>query len=141
MGKCPVASHYAAAAGREYYAYQSADNEVKHLETWKFQPYIRSTDTVVDYGCGAGFLLKSLDAMSKLGIEVNPAAREEASRRGIPTVGAAPGELPAAFADVVISNHALEHTRSGPSTSSRRCTAFSGPPVDWWYARRSTTGD
>ncbi len=37
-GKCPVASHYAAAAGRENYADQSVENEVKHLENWKLQP-------------------------------------------------------------------------------------------------------
>lgn len=104
-----IAHHYQGAEAEGYYAYQSAANQTKRLETWKFQRHIRPTDTVVDFGCGAGFLLKSLRAGTKLGVEVNSVARAEAARQGIDTVNSA-DEIPVGFADIVISNHALEHT-------------------------------
>jgi SAM-dependent methyltransferase len=102
--------HYHGPGGQEYFSYQlAASFGVAHLETWKFESYIKPTDTVVDFGCGAGLILKRLEAATKLGIEVNPAARSEAGRQGVDTVSSA-SSIPVAFADVVISNHALEHT-------------------------------
>ncbi len=105
-----VANDYQGAEGEQYYAYQSgANSERKQFETWKFEKYISLTDTVVDFGCGAGLMLKYLTAAEKLGIEVNPTARADATRHGIDTVSSA-SDIADGFADVVISNHALEHT-------------------------------
>jgi len=75
----------------------------------KFAPYIAPTDTVLDFGCGSGLLLKGLDCARRIGIEINPAAAAHARSVGVEvhdSVEAAPDGC----ADVVISNHALEHT-------------------------------
>jgi SAM-dependent methyltransferase len=105
-----IAHDYQGADGEQYYAYQSDANfGRKQFETWKFEKYITPTDTIVDFGCGAGLMLKYLTAAEKLGIEVNPAASADAARNGIATVSSA-SDISDGFADVVISNHALEHT-------------------------------
>lgn len=104
-----VARHYRGSDGERYFSYQSGANQTKRLETWKFQRYIGPTDTIVDFGCGAGSLLNSLNAETKLGVEVNSVARSAAARQGIETV-VSTDAIPEGFADVVISNHALEHT-------------------------------
>ena len=100
-----LASHYDAA----YYAWQ---REWVQFGAWAslpyFAPYIRSTDRAVDFGCGGGFLFDAIEAVKKMGIEVNPVARAEAESLGL-DVRASPVDVPGAWADVVISNHALEH--------------------------------
>jgi SAM-dependent methyltransferase len=75
---------------------------------FKFVKYIQPEDTVIDFGCGGGFLLNSLTAKNKMGIEVNENARVEALRNGIFAVEKA-ALIPDYYADVIISNHALEH--------------------------------
>ena len=75
---------------------------------FKFKTYIHPECTLVDFGCGGGYLLKNLSAKCKVGIEVNEKARIEALRNGIFAVEKTE-LIPDSFADVVISNHALEH--------------------------------
>ncbi len=75
----------------------------------KFDRYIKPTDAVIDYGCGGGYLLKQLDAAKRLGIEINPSARQEAAKQGIRTV-AKTADAQDNWADIIISNNALEHT-------------------------------
>jgi len=75
---------------------------------FKFEPYIRATDCVVDFGCGGGYLLASLNCAHRLGVEINSVAREEARRQCVECVEAA-SQLPDNWADVIISNSALEH--------------------------------
>ena len=77
-------------------------------EVWKFQPYINQTDKVLDFGCGGGFVLKNLSCAEKLGVEINPSARSSCSKLGIEAVADISG-VPDNWADVIISNHALEH--------------------------------
>jgi SAM-dependent methyltransferase len=92
-----------------YFAYQRRMGAFGGwAELPKFVPHITHTDRVVDFGCGGGYLLEHLQCAEKIGIEVNPAARAEAAERGITTVDAA-NALEDDWADVVISNHALEH--------------------------------
>jgi SAM-dependent methyltransferase len=62
----------------------------------------------VDFGCGGGFMLERLNAAERIGIEPNPYARDAAQSRGLRVV-ASPRELDDGSADVVVSNHALEH--------------------------------
>lgn len=110
MGTTRVARHYDGAEGARYFSYVSQSDAIRgRLEVWKFERHVGPSDTLVDFGCGAGFLLRALRAGEKVGIEVNPAARDAAARSGVGTVASA-ADLPDAFADVVISNHALEHT-------------------------------
>ncbi len=73
-----------------------------------FGPFVRPSDAVVDFGCGGGYLLAALQCRERVGIDINPAARAEASGR-LDGVYATVGELPESWADVVITNHALEH--------------------------------
>ena len=75
---------------------------------FKFAPFVQDAVRIVDYGCGAGYLLAGLDVPEKLGIEINPAARERAAANGIRTV-ADTDEVPDDWADVIISNSVLEH--------------------------------
>lgn len=74
----------------------------------KFSNFIRPDFNVLDFGCGGGYLLANIDCREKIGIEVNPVARAEAQRQGIRAVEFA-SEVDDAWADLVISNHALEH--------------------------------
>lgn len=101
-----VSDHYDA----RYFARQV---EIGTFGGWanrtKFQSEIRPTDDVLDFGCGSGFLLKGLTCGSRSGIEINPAAVPVARENGV-TVYTSVEEAPDGAFDVIISNHALEHT-------------------------------
>jgi SAM-dependent methyltransferase len=98
--------------GADYFSYQVAGAQTAaRISITRFAPYIGSGDRLVDFGCGTGWLLKLANAGEKLGIEPNPVARQHASELGINTV-AGPAEVEDGWADVVISNHALEHSLS-----------------------------
>ena len=104
----PVGRHYSGGAGQEYFAYQQSLGDLGAvLDARKIRPYVQGRHTVVDFGCGAGGILIGLGAPEPIGIEVNEAARRVAESRGL-RVAASPSDLPAAIADMVISNHALE---------------------------------
>ena len=77
----------------------------------KFSEFVKKEDTVVDFGSGGGFLLSHIQCHKKMGIEINEAARASAKLIEIDSV-ADTDLLPDDFADVIISNHALEHTFS-----------------------------
>jgi len=76
-----------------------------------YRPYIKPEDKIFDFGCGGGFLLSSLTAKEKMGVEINPTARACAAHIGINTV-ASLDALPEESFDVAISCHALEHTEA-----------------------------
>lgn len=101
-----VTSHY----DEEYFAWQV---KVGTFGGWankiKFGQTVRPTDTVLDFGCGGGFLLQALDCAKRIGVEINPVARETARRNGV-LIYASTAEVPDASVDIIISNHALEHT-------------------------------
>jgi SAM-dependent methyltransferase len=76
-----------------------------------FSPFLDLNDTLIDFGCGGGYLLKNLECLKKVGIEVNPCAIAQAMEFGIKVyddISAVPDD----FATIVISNHALEHLGS-----------------------------
>ena len=75
----------------------------------KFAPHISSGDTVVDFGCGGGYLLKNLNCARRIGVEVNDTARRFAQEEnGISAVKWV-NDLEDSVADIIISEHALEH--------------------------------
>lgn len=76
-----------------------------------FAPYVEQDMTVVDFGAGGGYVLANLDAREKVGIEINDVAREVAEQLGIKSVKYI-SELPDEFADLIISNGALEHVEN-----------------------------
>jgi SAM-dependent methyltransferase len=103
------ASQYTGVHGARYFEYQRDSGlSSAAIDRRSFQRHIEPDQVVVDFGCGGGYMLEALDAEERIGIEVNDVARAEAHARGIRTVGSA-NELPTEWADVVISNHALEH--------------------------------
>ena len=100
-----TASHYDA----QYFKYQS---EIGRFGGWanltKFSDYIRPEMKVLDFGCGGGYLLANITCREKLGIEISPVAREAAQSNGINTL-AATSQVEDGWADILISNNALEH--------------------------------
>jgi SAM-dependent methyltransferase len=102
-----VQGHY----DEEYFRWQRRIGEfgatVDHFI--KFGKFIKPTDRVIDFGCGGGYMLKALVCADKIGIEINEVARRFALENGIRTVKDA-AEIEDNWADVVISNNALEHT-------------------------------
>jgi 2-polyprenyl-3-methyl-5-hydroxy-6-metoxy-1,4-benzoquinol methylase len=46
-----------------------------------FGPSVAKDDTVIDFGCGGGFLLKNLDCKNKIGIEPNAEASESIEKK------------------------------------------------------------
>ncbi len=75
---------------------------------FKFREHINPEYRILDFGSGGGFLLANIEAKEKIGIEINETARSQANEQGITTV-ASPDEIEDGWADLVISNHALEH--------------------------------
>ena len=101
----PVNTHY----DQEYFDWQS---EIGRFGGWanvsKFEKFVSPDTKVLDFGCGGGFLLGNLNSGEKLGIEINPVARAAAQKSGIRAVGST-SEVEDEWADLLISNHALEH--------------------------------
>jgi SAM-dependent methyltransferase len=105
-----VGRHYQGTLGDAYYDWQQNLAELgAEIDRFKFAPHVRPGDTVVDFGCGGGAMLASLPAARRIGVEPNPPARAAAERRGL-QMHASAADLPEGVADVVISNHSLEHT-------------------------------
>lgn len=75
----------------------------------KFQPYIKETDKVLEFGSGEGFLLKQIKAYEKAGIEINDYAREYAKKEEEILFVKYTEEVPDDYYDVIISTHVLEH--------------------------------
>jgi SAM-dependent methyltransferase len=105
MSVAEKTTHY----DEKYFQWQSS---IGAFGAWanrtKFESEIRPTDDVIDFGCGGGFLLAGLTCRRKIGIEVNPTARANAIAHGIEALPSI-SDVSDGSADVIISNHALEH--------------------------------
>jgi len=64
----------------------------------------------LDFGCGGGFLLKNLVCSKKIGVEINPVARNYSNTVSGIECYESLALVPNGFVDVVISSHCLEHT-------------------------------
>jgi SAM-dependent methyltransferase len=105
-----VGRHYRGDLGEAYFDWQRRGDDLNaQIERVKFAEHVGSGDTVVDFGCGSAAVVASLPARERIGIEPNPPARRAGEGRGVRMV-ASTRELDDGIADVVISNHALEHT-------------------------------
>jgi SAM-dependent methyltransferase len=106
-------AHYRGEAGRRYHAVKrgvpaQALSWVARLRAEKLRFLVGPTDTVFEYGCGAGWNLAAVPAARRLGFDVAEFLRAEVERHGIEFV-ADTAPLPSGLADVVICHHALEH--------------------------------
>jgi SAM-dependent methyltransferase len=140
--------HYRGREGSQYLDYQRKFGELgAELNLFKFEGHVSRDDVVVDFGCGIGALLERLPAASRIGVEVSETARHEAQGRGLRVVASA-DELDDQSIDVVISNHALEHTLA-PLDELRQLHRALRPggklvlwlPVDDWRSQRRPRPD
>jgi SAM-dependent methyltransferase len=100
--------HYLGDKGREYFGWQGAAGiEQERYNRFIWEPHIQSTDDVLDFGCGGGYLLSGLTARRKVGVEVNPHALDCARGLGLEAY-ANLADVPGVF-DKVITSHAVEH--------------------------------
>lgn len=78
----------------------------------KFKNSIKESDTVLDFGCGGGYLLQNINCKTRVGIEPNQNAIETIKNFNINhflSPNDAINSLGVQSVDVIISNHALEH--------------------------------
>ena len=96
----------------KYFEWQSKRGIIGgEIDVFKFNKHIRPSDKVIDFGCGGGYILKNITALEKVGVEINPSARAMAEQIGIATVSSI-NDLNNEWADIIISNHALEHVEN-----------------------------
>ncbi|MEN9575882.1 MAG: hypothetical protein RL514_3737 [Verrucomicrobiota bacterium] len=108
-----AARHYQGDAGRAYHEGKrglppAAVPWVTRLRAEKFAPHIRATDTVVEFGVGAGWNLAELKCARRVGFDVSDFLAPAVRALGIEFVPASTA-LVDASADVVICHHMLEH--------------------------------
>ena len=102
---------------KEYFEYQKKMGEFGgKANQFLFREYIGKNDDVLDFGCGGGFTLKGYDTTGKkVGVEINPSAREIAKSIGIDEVHERIQEIPDNYVNVATSNHCLEHVEDPAS--------------------------
>jgi SAM-dependent methyltransferase len=138
-----ASERYLEGQGKDYFEYQKSIAESNGpLLARKFDRYIRRSDCVLDFGCGGGYLLEALGCSRRIGVEINPAARAQAVKNGV-ECHAVLDTVPEGIADVVISNHALEHVpfpiealRQIRLKLKERGTFVLCVPADDWRAQR-----
>ena len=97
---------------KKYFKWQSQIGEFGGKENLlKFNNLLKPGQKILDFGCGGGYLLKNInETNTKLfGVEVNKEAKKIAKTNGV-KVFSNSNLLPANYFDLIISNHALEHT-------------------------------
>jgi len=97
---------------KKYFKWQSQIGEFGgKANLLKFNNLLKPGQKILDFGCGGGYLLKNIkETNTKLfGVEVNKEAKNIAKTNGV-KVFSNSNLLPANYFDLIISNHALEHT-------------------------------
>ena len=109
-----------------------------------FCDYITPDMNVIEFGSGGGFLLQSIEAKNKIGVEINPFARSFAEKNGVKSVKRV-SEINDDWGDIVISSHALEHVENPLETlkeirkkiknNGKIVFAVPSEPNDWEYKK------
>ena len=97
-----------------YFDRQNAGGDLQgQLNRFKFSPFVKNKEVILDFGCGSGALLRALakGKQKLIGIEINPVARHFAKESGIEFYHDL-SEIVDSCVDVIISNHALEHVET-----------------------------
>lgn len=99
-----MSKHY----NKNYFDWQKRVGEFGgKANLFKFQNYIKPNDTVLDFGCGGGYLLEKVNCKKKIGVEINKVAIKQAQEKF--TVYSNLNKVQNNSIDVIISNHVLEH--------------------------------
>ncbi len=77
----------------------------------KFSDFISDKDVVLDFGCNDATLFSAIQCKKKIGIETNPESVATAKSLGV-EVYTRSDDVPNEYVDIIISNHALEHTEA-----------------------------
>ncbi len=94
---------------KKYFDYQQKIGSIGgFLNKFKFEQYIKSDDTLMDFGCGGGYLLNNFNVKSKIGFEINKEAHKQCKEFNI-NVTDNWDNIDDNSIDVIISNHAMEH--------------------------------
>jgi SAM-dependent methyltransferase len=98
-------SHY----NSDYFEWQkSTAQHNTHFLKKRFSKFISKNSSVLDFGCGGGFLLNSLDCQEKIGFDINLRALNHLKELGIKSCNNL-NEINENSIDIIISNHCLEH--------------------------------
>ena len=143
-GTSLAVDNYTGETGVQYFQYQSRFGELAgEIIAQKLSLHVKPRDVVLDFGCGAGFVLKTLNCAERLGVEINPIAREAAINNGI-TCFEALDEIEDETADVAIAHHSLEHVSSPLSVLremrlklKRGGLLLVTVPIDDWRCQRN----
>lgn len=103
-----ASDRYQSEKGKEYLEYQRRSAPGAVLEARKFAPHIKSSDRVLDFGCGGGWILRQFHCAERVGVELNEAAHGFCRENGV-RVHRTIADVDGRDFDVVISNHCLEH--------------------------------
>jgi SAM-dependent methyltransferase len=136
--------HYLDKAGEKYFAAQRSVGILSaqwNLSIWL--KYLDVEDSILDVGCGSGALLALLPGKQKVGVEINPSAREYAESLGLMVFSDLDSMPPQKYTKI-ISSHALEHIphplillrklRDNLDTNGRLLFLL---PLDDWRAREN----
>lgn len=116
---------YDGQAGADYHesSYKSTrfiQNAVAKLRVEKFQPFVKETDTVLEYGVGKGYNLIALCCREKVGYDVTEYCRAQVEPLGVYFTSDIKEVLKwQGRFDVVICHHVLEHVSNPTEELSR----------------------
>lgn len=111
--------HYQGDAGSRYFS-EKFDGRMslgRQFQAEYFLAHCRADYHVVDFGCGDGTTLRMLPAAKKVGIEINPVCHDKIRKFNesidVPIeIQTDLGDLDSESADLLVSNHCLEHVPS-----------------------------
>jgi SAM-dependent methyltransferase len=102
---------------KEYFEWQKNLGELGGLyDTFKYLPYVKKDSFVLDFGCGGGYILKSLNVPNSFGVEPNEVARKECISKGL-KVSESLDYFEFNTFDLIYSNHVFEHLDSPLETA------------------------
>lgn len=142
-----TSNRYEGPKGEEYFAYQNRKALAgAKSNARKFAPDIAPGSSVIDFGCGGGWVLRELPCGLRVGVELNEAAHDVCRSNGVKVYRSAEEVAERDF-DAAISHHCLEHVLC-PINALRFLHSVLKPggtlvlvlPLDDWRAQKDFTG-